>query len=298
MKSLHNQGQKQPKFLHLDPAAPDYSPLDYVRDQLLTLARERADPNSLEHLGNAFHTVEDFFAHSNFMELTRGSFGTDLLTGSFATDPANTSVSLAHTLGAVSTPEMKQQYYDKVAEAQTARTEPMSHSRLSKDTAQSPGFAAARRLAALVIQDLTADVMAAMHKTDAEDRVHAMQATVLAKIQRYLRPPDPKDPWWEGLVERGGGAMDARLAEAEKRTPVTVNQMPLSPLRNLEASRDSTMAMPVGVATQLGKSSWLQIGAGVTRQPSALDSRLPDVDARDKDARSRPFLGAQITGRF
>lgn len=292
------RGVGEQKFLHLDPAAPDPSPLDYVTGQLLALARAGVDQDSLEHLGNAFHTVEDFFAHSNFLELTRGDtrFGTDLLTGSFASDPANSAVSLAHKFGAVSTPQMKQ-YYDKVAEENTARTEPFSHSRIAKDSPEAQGFTAARRLAALVIQQLAAEVITAMHGAKPEDRVNTMEATVIARIKRYLRPPDPKDPWWEALTQAGGATMDARLAEAERRAPATVNQWVGSPLRNLEASRDSPLAMPVGVAIPAGGSSFFQVGAGVTR-PNAFDPRLPEPAAGARDQRSQPFIGAQFTARF
>jgi len=292
------RGEGKQKFLHLDPGTPDPSPLDYVTGQLLTLARQGTDEKSLEHLGNAFHTVEDFFAHSNFLELTRGdtSFGTDLLTGSFATDPANSAVSLAHKFAAVSTPQM-QPYYQKIAEANTARTEPFSHSRLAKDSPEAQGFTAARRLAALVIQQLSAEVITAMHGAQPEERVRAMEATVVARIRRYLRPPDPKDPWWETLTQSGGATMDARLAEAERRTPATVNQWVGSPLRNLEASRDSQMAIPLGAAIPVGGSTFFQMGAGVTR-PAAFDPRLPEPDARTRDQRSLPFIGAQFTTRF
>jgi hypothetical protein len=291
------RGSGNQKFLHLDPREVDTSPVDYISGQLAELASAGMNENSLVHLGNAFHTVEDFFAHSNFIELTHNDprFGGDLLTGSFGDNPANSAVSLAHTLGAVSTPAM-QGYYERQAEAQTELTEPKSHSRLAKDTAASPGFAEARRLAALVIQELGAEVITVMRNPRPDARVRLMNETVVGKIRTYLRPPDPKNPWWEGLVSRGGASMDTRLAEAESRTPVTVNQWAFSPLRNLEASKDSSMAIPLGAAVPLGRQSWFQVGAGVTRPPS-LDPRLPQPpDPRDE--RSSPFVGAQITGHF
>jgi hypothetical protein len=291
------RGAGQQKFLHLDPKEPDTSPIDYISSQLSDLASAGMTEDSLVHLGNAFHTVEDFFAHSNFMELTQKDyrFGHDLLTGSFGDNPANSSVSLAHTLGAVSTPPMHG-YYERQAEEQTQLTEPRSHSRLAKDTPSTPGFAQARRLAALVIEELGAEVIVAMRNTEPGVRARLMNETVMAKIRHYLRPPDPRDPWWEALVSRGGGSMDARLAEAERRTPVTVNQAVFSPLRNLEASRDSNMAIPLGLAASLGGPTWLQVGAGVTR-PSALDPNLP-VQGDRTDQKSVPFVGAQLTGHF
>jgi hypothetical protein len=291
------RGTGQNKFLHLDPKEPDPTPIDYISGQLSALAKAGMNEGSLEHLGNAFHTVEDFFAHSNFIELVHGDkrFGTDLLTGSFGDDPANSEASLAHTLGAVSTPSMRD-YYDRRAEAATAKTEPASHSRLAKDTPEAAGFTEARRLAALVIANLAVDIRAVMSNKEPDARVQLMRDSVLAKIRRYLRPPDAKDPWWEGLTKQDAGAIDTRLAEAERRTPVTVNQAAFSPLRNMEASRDSTMAIPLGVAVPLGGSTFLQAGGGVTR-PSPLDPRLPDT-SHGPDERAGLFAGVQLTGHF
>jgi hypothetical protein len=291
------RGAGMQKFLHLDPKEPDPSPVEYISNQLSELARAGMKEDSLVHLGNAFHTVEDFFAHSNFIELTNKdlSFGEDLVTGSFGDNPANSAVSLAHTLGAVSTPQMRG-YYDQQAEANTKLTEPRSHSRLAKDTASSAGFTQARSLAALVIQDLGAEVISVMRNPDAEARTKLMNDVVMAKIRQYLRPPDPKNPWWERLTARDASAMNARLTEVDKRTPVTVNQAVFSPLRNLEASKDSPMGIPLGLAAPVGGNAFIQAGAGVTR-PSFLDPRLPDSSGRP-DERSLPFLGAQITGRF
>lgn len=41
----------------------------YVLGQLILAARSGRAPRGLEHFGNALHTVEDFYAHSNFIEL-------------------------------------------------------------------------------------------------------------------------------------------------------------------------------------------------------------------------------------
>jgi hypothetical protein len=123
-----------------------------------------------------------------------------------------------------------------------------------------------------------------------------MNETVMTKIRRYLRPPDAKDPWWQGLSKQDAGAIDTRLAEAERKTSATVNQAPFSPLRNLEASRNSPMAMPIGLALPLGGQTFLQAGGGVTR-PSVLDPRLPDP-GKETDERSSPMAGIQLTGRF
>ncbi|MFZ0746892.1 MAG: DUF4157 domain-containing protein [Terracidiphilus sp.] len=291
------RGSGQQKFLHLDPKEPDTSPIDYISSQLSELATAGMTDAGLVHLGNAFHTVEDFFAHSNFIELTQHDerFGHDLLTGSFGDNPANSAVSMAHTLGAVSTPQMRS-YYEHQAEAQTQLTEPASHSRLAKDTLSAAGFAEARRIAALVIQELGADIIVVMRERDPGVRARLMNQMVMAKIRHYLRPPDPKDAWWKTLLVQGGPKIDEQLAKAERRTPVTVNQAVFSPLRNLEASKDSNMAIPLGVAVPLGGQTWLQTGAGVTR-PSVMDPRLPGPEERN-DEKAMPFAGVQLTGHF
>lgn len=50
-----------PRHLHRSRA--------YVLHQLQRAAAAPSDPVRLEHFGNAMHTVEDFYAHSNFVEL-------------------------------------------------------------------------------------------------------------------------------------------------------------------------------------------------------------------------------------
>ena len=48
----------------------------------------------LEHFGNAMHTVEDFYAHSNFVELGRCSLrgSGDPKTGYFRDDPSRAPI--------------------------------------------------------------------------------------------------------------------------------------------------------------------------------------------------------------
>ncbi len=285
------------KFQHLDPKTPDFSPIDYISKELTALATAGMTDDSLPHLGNAFHTIEDFFAHSNFIELLRGDvrFGKDLLTGSFNDDPANSDASLAHTLVGVSTPPM-QQFYERQGDAATARTAPTSHSHIAKDTASSEGFTDARRLAARVIQDLGADIVVIMRNPNPQERAKLIGQNVVGKVRRYLRPPDPKDPWWTKLITGGGAAMDKRIAEAEKRTPVTVNQWLFSPLRNLEASKNSTMGIPFGAAVPVGGQAFFQLGGGITRSPM-FDPRMPDPPPLGNE-KSSLLVGAQLTGSF
>jgi len=294
------RGTGSSRFLHQDLNKPDRSPLDYVRSELTALAKGGMSNENLVHLGNAFHTIEDFFAHSNFVELTNGDarFGRDLLTGSYEGESANTEASLSHTLGSVSGPPM-QEYYEAQGKAATARTEPLSHSRIAKDVPGTNNYEQARRLAALVIQQLGRDVQIAMKPEDANQRAELMEKLVLTKIHQYLRPPNPQDRWWERLAVDDKGVINQRLKEAEQRTPVTVNQCVFSPLRNLEASSTSSWKIPIGIAipVQIGSDRiWIQGGGGVTT-PLPLDRSVRDDPSRSTE-RGGVFGGVQITGRF
>ena len=50
------------------------TPIDYIGAQLDAVASRGITDGGLTNLGNAFHTVEDFFAHSNFVELVQGRY--------------------------------------------------------------------------------------------------------------------------------------------------------------------------------------------------------------------------------
>ncbi len=295
-----SRGVGPQKYRYLDPKHEDFGPIEHIAAQLRDLAYGGMGKESMEHLGNAFHTVEDFFAHSNFIELTHKDdrFGKDLLTASVSTEPGNETASTSQVLGSIA-PQTMAPYYAAQGAAAKAKTETTSHANMNKDTSQSAGFAEARRIAALVIQELAADVVSVMkNEPDPSKRAQLMESIVMKKVRHYLRPPDPKDPWWEGLASNGGGLrMDAKIAAAEKRTPVTVNQMPFSPLRNLEASKDSPMAMPVGVAFNLGRAGMIQAGGGLMRPNNALDSRFTPPSP-PSDQRSSFVAGAQWTGHF
>lgn len=60
------------RFWHEGPGAlPNYliASQGYVLGQLRRAAEQGPNDRGLEHFGNAMHTVEDFYAHSNFIEL-------------------------------------------------------------------------------------------------------------------------------------------------------------------------------------------------------------------------------------
>jgi len=112
---------------------------------------------------------------------------------------------------------------------------------MAHDDPTTKNYTLARRLDALVIQDLGTDVLAVMNAPEPA-RPQLMKERIVAKVVRYLRPPDPKDKWWETLIAADKGQIDKRLDEAARLTPITVNQCALSPLKNVEASKDSRLA--------------------------------------------------------
>ena len=179
-----------------------------------------------------------------------------------------------------------------------SRTRPLSHSQIAKDNPSSHNHLQARRLAALVIQDLGIDVLAAM-KGGEKDREQEISDKVLTMIERYLRPPDENDRWWESLTRRDAGTIDRRLDDVTRRTPVTVNQCIFSPLRNLEASKNSNLRIPIGVAIPvniLGNQVFIQGGLGVN-VPLPLIPLNDQADRRDQ-SKAGFFGGIQITGSF
>ncbi|MCA8975777.1 MAG: DUF4157 domain-containing protein, partial [Planctomycetes bacterium] len=55
------------------PGKPRTTAPQYIHAELLAaVAKDAPDAGSFAHVGNAFHTIEDFFAHSNFVELAQG----------------------------------------------------------------------------------------------------------------------------------------------------------------------------------------------------------------------------------
>lgn len=265
------------------------TPIDYISSELESVASlgiTAGKDRGLVHLGNAFHTVEDFFAHSNFVELIQGdtSQGRTLMTG----NPIGPSQSVSRILESI-TPSGVKEYYTGESEHAIRTAAPGTHTKMAHDDPTTPNYTLARRLAALVIQDLGAEVLAVMASPEPQ-RSALMHDRVIKKIIRYLRPPDVHDKWWETLTTADAGKIDTLLEEASRRTPTTVNQCALSPLKNLEASRDSPMALPIGVAmptTIMGNQVWFHAGAGVTRPVPFEPTSKP-----------RPVIGIEITGTF
>ena len=283
------------RFKFDDVSHPDSTPIDYMREQFYSLAdiwenRDIDDATKMVHVGNAFHTVEDFFAHSNFVELIQNDkrHGAELITGSVGGDN-----SVDHILSSISATEMRE-YYHRRAERGAEQTPRGSHARMAKDHPGAYNFGIARRLATLVIQQLSTDLLIAMLPETAEQRKRLIESTLMRRINRYIRPPQSSDPWWKELQSKAPVNIDGELNRIQHRTPVTVNQGPLSPLRNIEASSHGAMRFPLGVAVpvQLGDTHvWIQAGAlGVIQSPQI---------GTDEPEQSGFVLGGlQVGGRF
>lgn len=285
------------EFKQAAPGVVERTPLDYIERELGALAENGKTGKGLVHLGNALHTVEDFFSHSNFVELINGDerFGDKLLTGSV---PGTQAASVGHVLESISSPEMKP-YYAHQAEAAEAAAPPLSHARIAKDQAGSKYYGQARRLAALAAQKLASNALSVLAEPDPKVRAERMKREVADLARQWLRQPDLSDPWWKRLSADDKGAIDRRLEEAEARTPVTVNQCVFSPLRNMEASAASSIKIPFGVAVpvSVGRNRiWFQAGAGV-HQSLPLERDFPDP-GRQQGGPAGGFVGAQIVGSF
>ncbi|MBL0341285.1 MAG: hypothetical protein IPP71_10315 [Bacteroidetes bacterium] len=184
--------------------------------------------------------------------------GTQLLTGS--NDDGASEFATAYTLNAVSPPQhpmFPRSYLNQIHEDAIG----LSHSRISKDYTSDQYHYEARRLAALVVQKLSRQILYIMEYDDIERRREATIVSVFTLIDSYLSPPDPSVfAWWEFLQNEDNGAIDALLSRAEQRTPVTVNQCMWSPLVGLEATRHSSvrtfgMFNPAIGAVRLGLAS-------------------------------------------
>ncbi len=267
-------------------------PIAHIKSKLASFIKLGLTKDGLNELGIAFHAVEDFFAHSNFIELINKDyrFGHELVTGSV---PGTESVSLLHTMEDVSTKESAA-YYKASAEEAKKDTDILSHANIAKDHRGDRNHIEARRLAALTVQDLSRDLLQIVN-LPAGEKMKSLESVVFAKIDRYLRLPDmEKDAWWTQLITADNGAIDKLLSKAESDTPATVNQCFLSPLRNLEASKDSNMKIIFGAAipvTVLGSRGFLQVGAGLVT-PLDLDNATITSDRNDKPAW---FVGGQLT---
>jgi hypothetical protein len=270
-------------------------PVAYIKSELTAVIKSGLTKEGLPRLGNAFHAIEDFFAHSNFVELINNDFrfGHELVTGSV---PGTSAVSLLHTAEDISTRDAAAYYKQKGEEAKKG-TDILSHANIAKDHPGDRNHIQARRLATLVVQELSSDLLT-IFKSPAADRMPLLESVIFKKIDRYLRFPDAiNDAWWIALTKADNGAIDQLLEKAERETPATVNQCFLSPLRNLEASKDSNMKIIAGAAIPVklfGSHGFVQVGGGLVT-PLDLAGTTITSDRNEKPAW---FVGGQLTLRF
>ncbi|WDT74075.1 MAG: DUF4157 domain-containing protein [Candidatus Manganitrophus sp.] len=269
------------------------SPISYIDEELVRFADALPDPTAFEHVGNAFHTIEDFFAHSNFVELIHGDFrfGKKLVTGGGGSG----DTSVLRILESVSSEETAP-FYGQQAAQETAKSPPHAHARLAKDYKSNPYYMQAVVMAALVIKDIGAEISLLQGMTTKDARVKQVREVIMAKVKRYLRPPDESDPWWEGLRASGGKEMEKSIKEKMAKTPVTKNQCILSPLRSIEASKNSNLKLfgpAIPIETKRGHV-WVQVGTGFLAPP-AFKGASGAVEPRSFDFVP---VGVQITGTF
>jgi Heterokaryon incompatibility protein Het-C len=270
------------------------TPISYIREELVRFVHELPEPAAFRHVGDAFHTIEDFFAHSNFVELTHGDrrYGEALITGSV---DGPDSVSILKVLESISNEETAPLYHQQSAR-EIAQAPPTSHARMAKDYRSNAYHWEAMVLAGLVIRQVAGYIKDLAGQPSREERTRYVEDVIMATVARYLRPPAPDDRWWEELQAAGGKGMESELRETAARTPVTTNQCVLSPLRSLEASRDSNVKMlglAIPVATSKGHV-WVQLGVGALAPPAAPG---PTGEPQTRSLQLLPFA-LQVTKRF
>ncbi|WP_143306548.1 eCIS core domain-containing protein [Chitinophaga vietnamensis] len=214
---------------------PKKTPLQFIEGELLAAVQETPPSAAgFERIGNAFHTMEDFFAHSNFLELTQGDYsaGHELFTGSV--EPGD-NTAINSILSNVTSGSVSEQYHEKFLAGQ-ATLPATAHARIAKDYTSNKNHELAMVLAALVVNETAKSLKDIFQIKDKDARMAAV-GEIMQKLSRYFRPPSDKDKWWETLLQGGGKAMREKIRDIRNRTIVTQNQWDFSPLRGLEANR-------------------------------------------------------------
>ena len=270
------------------------SPIHHIEVELINFVDALPAKEAFQHVGSAFHAIEDFFAHSNFIELSHGDFqfGRELITGSV---DGPDDVSLLKILESTSSLETAP-FFGGRANQHIAQAPDQSHPRMAKDYKSNPYYMEANVLAGLVIKEMGMEILALKALETKEKRVQYVREVIMPKVKRYLRPPSESDKWWETLREAGGHEMESSIRRLAARTPVTTNQCILSPMRSIEASRDSNFKL-LGPAFTIPTSYghvWVQVGTGFSAPP-AFAGPSGAVEPRSLDFLP---LGVQVTGRF
>lgn len=269
------------------------NPINHIDEELVKFVDALPDMTAFQHVGSAFHAIEDFFAHSNFIELTHGDFrfGKKLVTGGGGSGDTSVLRILESVSGEETAP-----FYKEQAEKETAQSPPHAHARMAKDYKANPYYMEAVVMAALVIQELGSEIKALRGLATKEEQVKQVRDVIMAKVKRYLRPPDENDKWWETLRASGGKEMEKAVREKMAKTPVTKNQCILSPLRSIEASKNSNLKLfgpTFPVETKHGHVM-IQVGTGFLAPP-AFKGASGAVEPRSFDFVP---VGVQITGTF
>jgi hypothetical protein len=288
--------EKLQKFQSRDPkpGAVPKDPLQHIQEELLAFVQELPKEKSFEHVGSAFHAIEDFFAHSNFVELTHGdtSHGDTLITGSV---PAGDNVSLLKIIASISN-EQTAGVTDDAANNEIAKADSKSHPAMAKDYKSNKYQMEAIVLAAMVTQHIAEQVLAMKAMQTPVERETFVRQVIMPELRRYLRPPEKNDKWWEQLQANAGSATERQIRRTAAQTPVTVNQCVLSPLRSIEVSKDSNMKLfgPAFTMPVDGGHVMVQMGIGMSVGP---DFKDPSGDSLPRKPEFLPF-GLQIVKKF
>ena len=283
--------------------APMKTPIQYISEQL-TAAVERDIPNanSFIHIGNAFHTIEDFFAHSNFVELTQGdlSAGPELTTHPPGASGPGSETSILST---VSDPASAAFYSEKFKAEQQAGT-PVSHGNMAKDFHSHRNQIVSMTLAVLVVREIALMMKKAFELKMKEQRIALVQDTIMPTITSYFMPPGDKNKWWEKILTEDNGNTSRRVKEMQDKTPVTVNQSEGSPLRAFEATKFSSWKA-IGFGTSLSiplkNKTFFTAGYMVSLPGTGTpDDNIFVAPKKDWEQSDKPkiIFGVQVSGSF
>jgi hypothetical protein len=283
---------------------PKMTPLQYIETQFLAaVEKDMPDSDSFVHLGNAFHTIEDFFAHSNFVELTKGDYsaGKELTTHpSGLPGPSSETFILSEISDPVSA-----EYFREQNKKALEKASPLSHGVLAKDFHTNKNHAIAITLAALVVRQIAFLLKNAFALKTKERRNEYVQNIIMKTLSDYLRPPSDKDKWWEKLLGEDNGQTSKRIKDMQDKTPTTINQLPGSPLRNFEATRFSSWkAIGLGTSVSIPLKNKTFFTAGYMLYApgtgKSFDDKIFVAPRSTWDQNDKPAIifGAQISGSF
>jgi hypothetical protein len=283
---------------------PKITPLQYIESELsASVEKDKPDSGAFIHMGNAFHTIEDFFAHSNFIELTQGDYssGKELTTHPSGLPGPSSEGSI---LGNVSDP-VSSAYYDQQFKSQQQKASPLSHGLLAKDFHSHRNHALATTLAALLIRQIAGMLKNTFTLQSKEERIKYVKGTIFKMLTNYLRPPSEKDKWWEKMLADDNGQTSRRIKDLEDKTPITVNQLPGSPLRSFEATKYSSwkaIGLGTSVSLPLKNKTYFTAGymlyapgTGKLPDDKIFVAPRPNWEQNDKPA---IIFGAQVSGSF